>query len=477
MSNTLKVSRQDIIWGYFAQFFSIASGIIILPMVLRMLSAEEVGMNYLMLSVGQLVILVDFGFSPQFGRNVTYIHSGAQRLLKNGIEIVDTSVTPEINYSLLSALIQTARWIYRLMGGVVLFLMLTAGTVYVYRVTEGFNNISNSLLIWLIYSVSVFFQIYYSYYSALLTGSGKIKESKKAMVYSNLLKIILTYILLYAGYGLLGVVIANFIYPFLTRYLSYRYYFTPGLKQKISSYQVSISEKIDLFKTLWYNSKKLGITTLSGYLTYGASTLLAGIYLSLDEVASFGLMTQFVGLVGGISGIMFTIYQPRFASLRISGSKSLFRKEVAYTMAVFYLLYIVGTFLIVSVAPYAIRFIGSNTVLPAASIILFYAVFRLLDYNFWNLCQTVIAGNDFPFLKSCLLTGAGITIGCYVSLAWFELGLWGIVLSTGLVQSAYNNWHWPHVILKQMNINSLRFVKEGYSEAILRFCQIKESYN
>lgn len=62
MSQTIKVSRQDIIWGYFAQFFSIASGIIILPMVLRMLSAEEVGMNYLMLSVGQLVTLVDFGF-------------------------------------------------------------------------------------------------------------------------------------------------------------------------------------------------------------------------------------------------------------------------------------------------------------------------------------------------------------------------------------------------------------------------------
>lgn len=469
MSETIKVTRQDILWGYFAQFFSIASGIIILPMVLKMLSAEEVGMNYLMLSVGQLVALVDFGFSPQFGRNVTYVYSGAQQLLKNGIETLDHSKPIEINYFLLATLIQTARWIYRLMGGIVLFLMLTVGSTYIYQVTEGFNNISNSFLIWLIYSAGIFFQIYYSYYGALLTGSGKIKESRKAMVFSNLLKIILTYVLLYAGYGLLGVVIANLIYPFLTRYLSYNYYFTSGLKHILSAYKVSISEKIALFKTLWYNSKKLGITTFSGYLTYGASTLLAGIYLSLEEVASYGLMIQLIGLIGGISGIMFTIYQSRFASLRISDNKELFRKEVAYTMFIFYLLFIVGTVLLVWGVPYAILLIGSKTMLPSTSILFVCAGFRLLDYNFWNLCQTVIAGNDFPFLKSCLLTGVGIALGCYISLAWFHLGLWGIVLSTGLFQSIYNNWYWPRIILKQMNTNSFRFIKEGYCEIKGRF--------
>lgn len=476
MSETIKVNKQDILWGYFAQFFSIASGIIVLPMVLRMLSAEEVGMNYLILSVGGLVTLVDFGFSPQFGRNVTYVYSGAQRLLKNGIETLDSSVTVEINYSLLAVLIQTARWIYRLMGGIVLFLMLTAGTGYVYQVTASFSNLPNSFLIWLIYSAGIFFQIYYSYYSALLTGSGKIKESKKVMVYSNVLKIVLTYVLLYAGYGLLGVVIANFIYPFLTRYLSYRYYFTIGLRQILSSYKVSSTEKIVLFKTLWHNSRKHGIIALSVYLTHGASTLLAGIYLSLEEVASYGLMIQLIGLVTGTSSIMFTIYQPRLASLRISDNKELFRKEVAYTMTIFYFFFVIGTILLISVVPYAILFIGSKTTLPGTFILLVYTCFKLLESNFWILCQTVIVGNDFPFLKSCLFMGLGITAGCYISLSWFHLGLWGIVLSTGLVQSAYNNWYWPRIILKQMNMGGFSFLKEGYREVSLRL-HIKNKSN
>ena len=46
----VNVSRKDVFWGYFAQFFSIGSGIITLPLVLHMLSEEEIGMNYLMLT-------------------------------------------------------------------------------------------------------------------------------------------------------------------------------------------------------------------------------------------------------------------------------------------------------------------------------------------------------------------------------------------------------------------------------------------
>lgn len=72
----ISVTKKDIIWGYLAQFFLVASGLITLPLVLNILSAEEIGMNYLMLTIGSLVSLLDFGFAPQFGRNITYILVG-----------------------------------------------------------------------------------------------------------------------------------------------------------------------------------------------------------------------------------------------------------------------------------------------------------------------------------------------------------------------------------------------------------------
>ena len=87
MKEQIVISRKDIIWGYVTLFFQMASGLITLPLILKMLSAEEIGMNYLMLTVGSLVSLFDFGFAPQFGRNITYVFAGAQALKKEGVDI------------------------------------------------------------------------------------------------------------------------------------------------------------------------------------------------------------------------------------------------------------------------------------------------------------------------------------------------------------------------------------------------------
>lgn len=131
------LSKKDITWGYFAQFFSIASGIITLPLILRMLSVEEIGMNYLMLTIGSLVALFDFGFAPQFGRNITYVFSGAQEIKKEGLEI--TNGDKNVNYRLLATMIHTARYVYRRLALIVLTVMLLLGSLYIYKVTNGFN--------------------------------------------------------------------------------------------------------------------------------------------------------------------------------------------------------------------------------------------------------------------------------------------------------------------------------------------------
>jgi len=218
------LSKKDVVWGYIAQFFSLTTGLITLPLILNMLTTEEIAMNYLMITIGSLVSLFDFGFAPQFGRNITYIFSGAQELRKEGIETSSTS--NEVNYRLLATMIHTARYVYRRIGLMVLFVMLTLGTFYISKATNGFSNVNNSLVIWIVYSFSTFLNIYYSYYSSLLLGKGLIMESKKASIYTSLLKIILTFSLLYGGLGLLGVAIANLISPFANRFISYFYFFT-----------------------------------------------------------------------------------------------------------------------------------------------------------------------------------------------------------------------------------------------------------
>ena len=94
----IKITKTDVLWNYIAQFFSLASGLITLPLILKMLTVEEIALNYIFLTVSSLVLLFDFGFSPQFSRNVSYVYGGAQTLKKEGIEDA-SSAEVTINYS------------------------------------------------------------------------------------------------------------------------------------------------------------------------------------------------------------------------------------------------------------------------------------------------------------------------------------------------------------------------------------------
>lgn len=224
------ITKKDVIWSYIGNFFGIASGMITLPVILHMLSAQEIGMNYIMLSVGALVQLCDCGFVTQFGRNITYVLSGSQSLQRDGVL---TTCNNSVDYHLLAVLIKTAQFVYKRLSLLVLFFLLTFGTLYMYHVTSAFTTVDGSLQIWLLYAVSMYFNLYFLYYNALLTGAGMIVESKKAMIFAKIMQIFITFLLLYLNFGLLSVVLANLISPFLSRWYSYRVFFLVKLKKHL----------------------------------------------------------------------------------------------------------------------------------------------------------------------------------------------------------------------------------------------------
>lgn len=457
------LSKKDVVWGYIAQFFSLTTGLITLPLILNMLTTEEIAMNYLMITIGSLVSLFDFGFAPQFGRNITYIFSGAQELRKEGLETASTS--NEVNYRLLATMIYTARYVYRRIGLMVLFVMLTLGTFYISKATNGFSNVNNSLVIWIVYSFSTFLNIYYSYYSSLLLGKGLIMESKKASIYTSLLKIILTFSLLYGGLGLLGVAIANLISPFANRFISYFYFFTKDLKNKISSYKISNTEKLELFKIIWYNSKKLGLVFLGSYAISKLGMFLAGLYLSPNEVASYGLMLQLVSIITGISSTLFNVYQPKFAELRVRNDNSLLINNFAFTMNVFYFLFILGTAFLILCGPPLLTLIGSNAVLPSTFILVLFSIIMLLEGNHSNFATFIVTNNRIPFVKPSLIAGAAIGIGSFLSLQFTSLGILGLILVQGLSQVIYANWKWPHVVFREFHISFPSFIALSFKES------------
>ncbi|MFT0713959.1 O-unit flippase-like protein [Flagellimonas lutimaris] len=464
------ISKKDVIWSYLSQFFSVASGILTLPLILNLLTAEEIGLNYLMLSVGSLVMLFDFGFTPQFSRNVSYIFSGAKEIRKNGLD--ESTSDFKINYRLLAIMIKTAQSLFRRLAIVVLILMTTLGTFYIYNATDGFSSVEHTFLIWNVYSISVFLNIFYSYYTSLLIGSGQIMESRKANVFSKISYIILTFIFLYGGMGLIGVVLANIIAPLINRALSYRYFFRKSLLSEISGFQITKDEKQDLFEKIWHNSKKLGLVFVGSYAINKLSMFLAGLYLSLEEVASYGLMIQLTTLILTISSTLFGIYQPRFSALRVQGKKQLLLKEFASVMNIYYLLFITGSIILLVFGPFILNVLGSNAELPTLSIVLVFLIIIFLEGNHANFASFIITANNIPFVQSSLISGAVIGLFSYISLEFFAYGIWGLILIQGVTQALYSNWKWPHVIFKEFEIDFFNFIKLGFFESYKRLKSI-----
>lgn len=466
----ITISKKDVIWGYFSQFFLIASGILTLPLILKTLTKEEIGLNYLLITFGSLVSLFDFGFAAQFGRNISYIFGGVQSLKKEGIDFIDSP--KEVNYRLLATMIATARFVYRRIAFMVLVLMLSFGSLYVYKVTNGFNTVQNTLIIWIIFSFSIFFEMYYSYYSALLVGKGMIMESRKALVYSRVIQVVLTFMLLYFGFGLIGVVISNFISPFFSRIISHYYFFTLELRNKINSFVISKEDKLNLFNTVWHNAKKLGLVFVGAYAINKFSLFIAGLYLPLSEIASYGLMIQFVNLISTISLTFFSINQSRFSILRVNNQKTKLLNEFAYSLNIFYILFVCGALFLIFICPWLLSAIGANVKLPSLFVMSIFVVIVLLEGNHSSFAGLIITKNDVPFVKSSLIAGIAIILGDYFSLEFTNLGILGLVIVQGVCQLAYANWKWPHEVCKEFDINFHLFLKIGIRETFLKFKKI-----
>lgn len=463
------ISKKDIAWGYIAIFFQMASGILVLPFVLRMLSVDEIGFNYILLTVGQIVSLFDFSFSLMFGRNLSYIFSGAQVLKKEGVQVSDAT---SINYHLLYATIQVIKKCYQILSILSLLGLLIFGTVYVYYVSDGFSKINNCLLVWVTYVLSTFFNVYFAYYNSLLYGCGKIMESKKSIIASKLLYIFLCLSFLYCNMGLVGLCLANLISPFLGRFLSFHWFYTKDLQIKIKEETVTSSEMKSIFSTIWFNTRKGMIGMIGAFFINKFGMFLSGLFLSLDVIASYGLMVQLWGIICGISQNYFNTKEPQMVSYKIHGDNDKLIKLFSFSIISFWILTSLGFVCVALLGPQILQVIKSNSTLPSLGIMGLYSIVILLESNHSICSSFIIVGNRVPPIAASVVPGFFIALLTYIFLKYTDWGIAGIIAAPGICQLAYNNWKWPKEALKDLNISLIDFISEGYSQVKLNLKKI-----
>ena len=291
----MQIGKKDVIWNFIATTMRVASGLIVLPLVLHLLSKDEVGLWNIFLIIGSLATLLDFGFSNAFSRNITYIFSGVKELKSSGYVAVEEN-DKTVNYGLLKSVISAMRRYYGILALVFLALFVVVSPFYLSAVLAKYTGNKNEIwFAWFTYGVLVAYQLYTYYYSSLLVGRGLIKRNLQIIIVGQASRIISSIIFLLLGFGLISLVIGQFVSDIVNRVLCYIAFYDSEIKQKIKeSIAIPVGE---IMQVMTPNAIKIGVTTIGWFLFNKLIVLIAPLYLTLSQIGSFGTTKQFVELI------------------------------------------------------------------------------------------------------------------------------------------------------------------------------------
>lgn len=473
----IKITNKDFIWAYLGFFMDALTNLFLLPLTLTMLSQRELGLWYTFLSIGGIVSLLDMGLVPIITRNITCAWCGAEELVKSGINHIKSEKTSP-NKDLIIYILKTCKSIYGIMSIIALLILVIIGTPYISNLIKDFFKVEY-MYAWAIFCIAITINIYYYYWNGVLIGIGAIKENKKIMILSRITQFIVSIILLLLGWGIIATVMGYLCSGILTRYLA-KLYFNKIQNyvstKELSKYKVDKSKKVEVFKKIWHNSYKVGCVTIGLYLINQATTLICSYFYGLEVTSSYGLSTQVLKLLVGISSVIFNTYQPIISASLLSNDIKNCKSIFSFSIVAYVVIYSIGIIGIVTVGNVLLELIKSETKLLPVNIFLILSIARLLEELLSIFTTFILLTNEVPYSKSILISGIMYIIIAIVLANNTELGILGMIISQLAVQSSFNYWYWPKYVLKKLQL-SLRDLLYLGNKRLISLIKIKIKNN
>ena len=440
------IGKREIAWSYAGTAFMIGAGVILLPFILNKMPQETVGIWNIFQTITALVLLLDFGFRPTFARNISYIFSGVKTLQRDGV--AHTTSDAEVDYRLLKGTLVAMRRFYRWMALAVFGLLATAGTAYFYYILLKYSgNRTDAMIAWVLLIAINCYNLYTLYYDALLIGKGYVKQSQQINIFGQAVYVGLAIGLIYAGFGLTAIVGSQLISTVIRRILTYRVFFTPELKNKLAD--VEAQEPKEILNAITPNAVKIGLTQAGGFLVNKSAVLIGSAFLTLEEVACYGITLQVMDILARCATVFYQSYLPKLAQCRTENDLAGLKRYYLLCTASLLTVYIVGGIAWIFLGNWALDLIHSQThFLPTAMLAVMLFI-SLLEHNHAQSAGFIMADNRIPFFIPSLLSGAATVILLWIFLSPMQMGVWGLILAPGVAQLAYQNWKWPSVVIKE----------------------------
>ena len=450
-----RLHNSAVVWSWIFNGFRLASGLIVLPLVLRLFTQADLGMYYVLLSLAALGPIVDFGFGPTIGRFVSYAMGGAEALQAHGVPKPTGEGRP--NYPLLWQLLLTTRRLYAYLALAILFILGLWGT---YMVEMRIGETSSTLitrLAWLATLLSTVYDIYSNWWSVYLRSLNEVRVAARIGVVGLVVKFIISVALLLSGAGLLSIPIASLAGSITQRRLA-RARTLALLKGERPAKGANIKDNL---RILWPNSWRLGVHFMSGYLTVNANTAICSFVFGLAANAKYGLSIQLMSIVSGMAYVWTSTKWP------IIGQHQARREQIPVQRILWPRIWLQNfTFLLLAAGvvfcvPFLLRWLGSNKEMLPVSWMAVLALGSFLDFQFTAWTTLISMENRLPFLWPTVATNV-LSLSLTLALVHFtSLGLGSLVLGPLLAWSLFNYWYWPLFAARGMGTTLFRFLFFG----------------
>lgn len=464
----INTRKKDIVWNYLGICISLGSQIVLLPILVKYLKPEELGLWYIFISIGAIVILFDFGFNPTIARTVAYCWSGVKEISKTDIGKIENNMQ-HTNYELLFYVIKICKRLYLFIAILALFCMLVLGTLYIMNIMG--KDMSLEIYIsWIIYSVSIFLNLYIGYYSVALRGIGDVYNQNRANIVSKVVFFIIGIIGLVLGYSILSLAIANLFSGCVMRMLCvYFFYNVHDIRKKFRDINFSGKyQKKDIFLKMWYNSWRDGAVSIALYLTTQMTTLICATFLPLSLTGIYSFCLQIVTAIANIASGLYVSYQPSLQSAYVNNDKHSLRNCFSLAVFAYYCIYFLGIVVFIFIGIPIIYYIKDDFFIDKYIFIILSINFFLIQRH--RLSTSFISNmNKLPYVNSFIISSVLGVIITFCIMKYFNGGIMTLIIVPLMIQMLYNNWKWNKVVNKYLDINEVILLKTGYKELKNKF--------
>ncbi len=334
--------------------------VVVLPLLLRKFSPEELTIWYLFATLTSLHLLAESGFGSTFVRMIAYAMSGASDLQAAMAGRGGTQA--HCNLALLGRIVGTMRTIYRRLTLLLAVLLGVGGTWALVRPLAALPDPRAGWIGWGLVYANTLLVFQGNFFSTWLQGTNQIAVLRRWETFTSLGSICTSFLLLKIGAGLLPLVAATQVWATLgvarNAWLAFR-----ALDGRLQTFR-DTRYCPDVFGTVWPSAWRAGVGVL---MSFGVTQSTGLVYAQMgrsQDVASYLLALRLQQMIVAMSNAPFYSKLPQFARWWAEGAREKLLPSARRAMCLTLWAFVLPLVVLGLTGQWLLSHIGSQTPFP-----------------------------------------------------------------------------------------------------------------